>query len=75
MNKFIIKSLLKIAKEMISYKDVDQIRDNGGDKKRTQSFRPGRSDLKKKVNKREVNREDREDYKDTLFDEDLRSDK
>jgi len=35
MNKFIIKSLLKIAKEMISYKDVDQIRDNGGDKKRT----------------------------------------
>ena len=54
-------------------KDVDQIRDTGGKFQSNQSDRPGRDDLKKhKRNPRKMLKQDRQDYKDTLFDKDLR---
>lgn len=54
-------------------KDVDQIRDTGGKFQNKSSDRPGRDDLKKhKRNPRKMLKQDRQDYKDTLFDKDLK---
>lgn len=54
-------------------KDVDQIRDTGGKFQSKSSDRPGRDDLKKhKRNPRKMLKQDRQDYKDTLFDKDLK---
>lgn len=69
---FILDSTMKIAMIVAGIKDVDQIRDNGGKKEHTDLSKPSRTDLKKLVTKRDVAREDKDDYKDTLFDKDLR---
>lgn len=73
VQSFMVNKIAKsITKSYSASKDVDQIRDNGGKQERKDLSRPSRSDLKKQLTKRDVLREDRDDYKDTLFDKDLK---
>ena len=69
---FVLDKVMKIAMK-VAAKDVDQTRDNGGKIEHTDLSKPSRTDLKKQVTKRDVPKEDKDDYKDTLFDEDLRT--
>ena len=56
----------------VSFKDVDELRDNGGHFEHDNSNRPGRDDLRNRVDPRKIKKEYRKDYSDTLFDKDLK---
>lgn len=63
------------ATVVLASKDVDQIRDNGGKSEYKDLSRPGRDDKRNRYNVKEINKEDRADYKDTVFDPDLKTGK
>lgn len=69
----IANKLLIIAKQLLSYKDVDQIHDTGGKVERDYSDRPGRDDLKKHHQDiRKIPKEQRKDFEEVNNDKDLR---
>lgn len=53
-------------------KDVDFIRDNGGKVEHNDLSKPSRDDRKNPFSEDKVQKEDRKDYKDTIFDPDMR---
>ena len=69
----VAKNLIRLAKELVSYKDTDQIHDTGGKVERDESNRPGRDDLKKHHQDiRKMPKEQRKDFEDVNSDKDLR---
>ena len=73
MKKYIIKQILRIAKELVSYKDTDQIHDTGGKIERDYSDRPGRDDLRKhRQDPRKMPKEQRKDFEQVNNDKDLK---
>ena len=54
-------------------KDVDQIRDNGGKYEHHDLSHPERTDLSNPYSERRINKENRDDYKDTIYDPDLKN--
>ena len=57
----------------VAIKNIDELKDTGGHFEHSDSNRPGRDDLKNKVDPRKIKKEDRKDYSDTLFDKDLKT--
>lgn len=74
MNNYLIANqLLKIAKSILSYKDVDQIHDMGGKVQRKDDVRPDRDDLRKhRQDPRKLPKEQRNDFDEVNNDKDLK---
>jgi len=62
-----------MLKTVKASKDIDQTKDTGGKFEHKDLSKPGRDDKRHRYNEKEINREDRDDYKDTLFDHDLKT--
>ena len=69
-----IAKILSALEEMIkvSFKDVDNLRDNGGKVERDDSNRPGRPDKRVRYNPREIMPDGKDDAKEVNLDPDLR---